>query len=193
MWNREKSLRHEAMVAKSVLDDNSHWLKLRQSYSISFNLSNVGEIFWGEIRKNRIQVKKRKRQFLCCARLLRKAGAWNREVSRPNRATTAKKRTKRRDARARAFFQFCLPSNLVLRVLSNPPYGAREGGQERTVGTRLFTFAGVMVTWRHTSLYCTHFRHSINRYLQEQESFIVCPLSIQHSKIHHSTTQHSVI
>ena len=75
MWNREKSLRHEAMVAKSVLDDNSHWLKLRRSYSISFNLSNVGEIFWGEIRKNRIQVRKRKRQFLRCARLLRKAGA----------------------------------------------------------------------------------------------------------------------
>ena len=42
------------MVAK-FLDDNkpktykanSHCFKLRRSYSISFNLSNDGEIFWG--------------------------------------------------------------------------------------------------------------------------------------------------
>jgi len=51
----EKSLRHVAMVVK-FLDDNkpktslkvnSHWFKIHQSYSISFNLSNVSDIFWG--------------------------------------------------------------------------------------------------------------------------------------------------
>ena len=41
-----KLLRHVAMVLKTV---NSHCFKLRRSYSISFNLSNVGEI-----RKDRI-------------------------------------------------------------------------------------------------------------------------------------------
>ena len=43
----EKSFRHVAMVAK-FLDDNKskrHCFKLHRSYLISFNLSNVGEIF----------------------------------------------------------------------------------------------------------------------------------------------------
>ena len=33
---------------------NSHCLKLHRSYSISFNLSNVGDIFWWWIRKDHI-------------------------------------------------------------------------------------------------------------------------------------------
>ena len=33
---------------------NSHCLKLHRSYSISFNLSNVGDIFWWWIRKDLI-------------------------------------------------------------------------------------------------------------------------------------------
>ena len=65
MNRQEKLLRHVAMVAK-FLDDNKpkihlkseFALKLHRSYSISFNLSNVGEIF-----------------CLCCVHLLRKAGA----------------------------------------------------------------------------------------------------------------------
>ena len=52
--NREKSLRHVAMVAK-FLDDNkpkrhlksdSHCFKLHRCYLNSFCFSNVGEIFW---------------------------------------------------------------------------------------------------------------------------------------------------
>ena len=52
----EKSLRHVAIAAK-FLDENklrtslnslnSHCFKRHCSYSVSFNLSNVGEIFWG--------------------------------------------------------------------------------------------------------------------------------------------------
>ena len=58
----EKSLSHVLMVAK-FLDANKPKIhlnrefalfKLNQTYSISFNLSNVGEIFWGWIRKDRI-------------------------------------------------------------------------------------------------------------------------------------------
>ena len=33
---------------------NSHSFKIHRSYSISFELSNVGEIFWGLVRKDRI-------------------------------------------------------------------------------------------------------------------------------------------
>ena len=50
----KKSLCHVAMVAK-FLDDNkpkmslkkSHSFKLQQPCSVSFDLSNVGDIFWG--------------------------------------------------------------------------------------------------------------------------------------------------
>ena len=58
MANREeKSLRHVAIVAK-FLDDNklikslkvySHYFKPYRSYSISFNLANLGEIFFGTV------------------------------------------------------------------------------------------------------------------------------------------------
>ena len=54
----EKSLRHVSMVAK-FLDDKkpkkslknvySHYFKLHLSYSVSFNLANPGEIFFGTI------------------------------------------------------------------------------------------------------------------------------------------------
>ena len=42
-----------------TLKVNSHCFILHRSYSISFNLSNVGEIFWSCIRK----LRKRKRKF----------------------------------------------------------------------------------------------------------------------------------
>ena len=50
-------LRHVAIVAK-FLDDNKplsdlkvylHYFKLHRSYSISFNLANLGEIFFGTV------------------------------------------------------------------------------------------------------------------------------------------------
>ena len=43
----KKSLRHIAMVAKFFKKENSHRFKLLRCYSVSFNLSNVGEIFCG--------------------------------------------------------------------------------------------------------------------------------------------------
>ena len=73
-----KSFRYVAMVAKYLDDDkqnvthkiDSNCFKLHRSYSISFNLSNVGEIFWVESERE----KKGKRTFLCCAHLLYRAG-----------------------------------------------------------------------------------------------------------------------
>ena len=52
----EKSFSHIAMVVKFPDDNklktslkkvNLHCFKLHRSYTVSFNLSNVGEIFWG--------------------------------------------------------------------------------------------------------------------------------------------------
>ena len=126
--------------------------------------------------------RKRKRQFLRCARLLRKAGAWNREVSRRSRATTAKRRTKQRDARAQllfcwykpmAFFHFSLPS--LASLLKLP--------------IQKFCYHGNVTS----HLYCTHFRHPINERSRKSD---ICRsksrLSIQHSNIQHSTPQHGV-
>ena len=78
-----------------------------RSYLILFTLSNVGEIFWVEPKRTVRKFRKRKTKLLCCAHLLHKAG----EVSRRSRATTAKKCTKKRDARAKMFF-CCSPSPL---------------------------------------------------------------------------------
>ena len=58
---------------------NSHCFKLHRSYSISFNLSNVGGIFWVKSKRTVSKFRKRKRNFLCCAHLLHKAGPWNRK------------------------------------------------------------------------------------------------------------------
>ena len=69
-----------AMVAE-VLDDNkpikslesllAFSFKLHRSYSVSFSLANLGEVFFGTVSKFR----KRKQQFLCCVHLLHKAGS----------------------------------------------------------------------------------------------------------------------
>ena len=46
--NREKSSRHVAMVAKFLVV-YSNYFKLHRSYSISFKLANLGEIFSGTV------------------------------------------------------------------------------------------------------------------------------------------------
>ena len=107
LCREEKSLRHVAMVETflddnkpklHLLNENSHCFKLHRSYSLSFNLSNVGEIFWIESER------KRKRNFLCCVHLLRKAGSVKLEVSCRSRAMMAIKCAKKRHARAQLLF-----------------------------------------------------------------------------------------
>ena len=107
LYREEKSLRHVAMV-ETFLDDNkpklplfnqnSHCFKLHRSYSLSFNLSNVGEIFWIESER------KRKRNFLCRVHLLRKAGSVKLEVSCRSRAMMAVKCAKKRHALEQLLF-----------------------------------------------------------------------------------------
>ena len=69
------------MVAKFLNDNkpkihllqkvNSQCFKLHRSYSISFNLSNLGKIFWTESERTISELRKRKRNFLCYVHLLR--------------------------------------------------------------------------------------------------------------------------
>ena len=109
LYREEKSLHHVAMVETflddnkpklHLLNENSHCFKLHRSYSLSFNLSNVGEIFWIQSERKR----KRKRNFLCCVHLLRKAGSVKLEVSCRSRAMMAIKCAKKRHALAQLLF-----------------------------------------------------------------------------------------
>ena len=100
---------------------DSHCFKLHRSYLISFNLSNVGEIFWVKSDRTVSKFRKRKRKFLCRAHPLDKAGEWNWEVPWCSRVTTAKKCTKKCDTQAKLFFcqsksvnqKFCYHSNVT--------------------------------------------------------------------------------
>ena len=69
----EKSFCHVTMVAK-FLDDNKlshlkaylHYFKLHQSYLISFNLANLGEIFFGTVSIVIWVLKKKATIFVLC-------------------------------------------------------------------------------------------------------------------------------
>ena len=83
---------------------NSHCFKIHRKYSISVNLSIVGEIFWSLFRENRIYVSKtEKENFVLCS-FTPKSGRRKLEISCRSRATTAKKCTETRDARAKLIF-----------------------------------------------------------------------------------------
>ena len=101
----EKSWRHVSTVAK-FLDDNKpkREIALFQTSSILFNF-----IYFVKCWRNFLGLNPKGSYLL---HLLHKAGEWNWEVSCRGRATTAKKGTKRRDARAKAiaFLSFSLPS-----------------------------------------------------------------------------------
>ena len=102
-----------------------NFIDLRQK--ISFNLSNVGKIFWVECERTIFKFGTKK--FLSCASLLHKVGKWNYEVS-SIRATMAKKCTKTRNAQAKLFFcpskpiaivviqKFCSHGNVTSRFSS---------------------------------------------------------------------------
>ena len=88
-YGEEKSLRHVAMVPK-CLDDNKPKINskskfaLFQTSSILFNsvhlMCQMLAKFSGFNPKGPyLSLKKLKRNFFCCADLLRKAGAWNRK------------------------------------------------------------------------------------------------------------------
>ena len=82
---------------------NSRGFKLYRAYSISFNSSNVdffcsGVEFW----KTASKFRKRERKSSSCVHVLHKT--WHQVFSRRSRAVTAKKCTKKPDARAELLF-----------------------------------------------------------------------------------------
>ena len=119
---------------------NSHCFNLIQFHWICQILAKFSGV---KSERTVSKFRKRKRKFLRCDQLLRKAGAWNEQVSRRSHATTAKKRTKKRDARAECKAIF-FSSSLYRR-------------QRRFLSSLLFwsrNFAATVI-WRHTSrLYC---------------------------------------
>ena len=125
------------MVAK-FLDDNkaktslkkwiprtvSNFIDLIQFLFIFKILAKLSGI---ESQRTISEFRKRKRKSLCCVHQLHKASAWNKDVSSRRPATTAKKCTKKRDARAKllfcsykpiVFLPFSLPSSSLLLKLS---------------------------------------------------------------------------
>ena len=123
---------------------NSPCFKLRRFYSISVNLSNIGDIISGvESERTGSKFTKRKRKFLCCVHLLYKVGAWNYEVSCRRRATTARKCTKKREARAKLLFCQFKPIAFCR---------SRCCRHRRCLSSLLSKHFATMVTWRNTSL-----------------------------------------
>ena len=160
LYREEKSLHHVAMVETflddnkpklHLLNENSHCFKLHRSYSLSFNLSNVGEIFWIESER------KRKRNFLCCVHLLRKAGSVKLEVSCRSSAMMAIKCAKKRHALAQLLF-----TNINLL-----PFCRSRRLRRRCWLSSLLLWSkhfSTMVTWRHTSpLYWQHWINVFGR------------------------------
>ena len=95
-----------------VIHMKSRCFKLYRAYSIPFNSSNLGNFFWGSILKDCIKVQKEKKKVVAfCSR----PGA-KREIRYfhqcRSRGVTAKKCTKKRDAREKLCF-----ANLNLLLL----------------------------------------------------------------------------
>ena len=88
---------------------DSHCFKLHRSYLTSFNLSNVGEIFWVESER-----KKKKKIFVLCPPCSTERASEIRKFSCRSLATRAKKYTKKRDARAKLFCYKTKPTAFLL-------------------------------------------------------------------------------
>ena len=136
-------LRHVAMVAK-FLDDNKPKIHLRSKfalhrcYSMSFNLSHVGEIFCTESERTVSEFRKDKETFCFVFTYSVK------RVSCRSRATMAKKCAKKRDTRAKLLFYFY---KLIVFCRS------RCRRRRCCLSTLLLWFKkfATMVTWRYTS------------------------------------------
>ena len=142
IWGLQRSLffpsffscRERPLLAEKSIERREHHFKrefaLFQTSMILFSSIEFVCCWRNFLRLNPkepyLSLEKEKEKFLRCAHLLRKAGAWDLEVSCRSRATTAKKRAKKRGACAQllfcwykpiAFFPFSLPSPVSLRSL----------------------------------------------------------------------------
>ena len=117
------------MVAKFLADNKpktslKKWIRSVSNFDDLINFHSICQMLakLSGVKSERTvsKFRKRKREFLHCVRLLRIAGAWNREVSRRSPAMTAKKRTKKRDARAQLLFCWCKSVAFFLFSLPSP-------------------------------------------------------------------------
>ena len=97
---------------------NSRWLKLYRAYSISFNSSNVGKFLWSWILKDCIKVQGNKKN--CCFVFPASTKREIRHFHVVVVATTAKKCTKKRDARAKLFLCQSKPIAFLPSSLTSP-------------------------------------------------------------------------
>ena len=98
-WSNSKGDGYENVTWKV----NSRCFKVYRTYSISFSSSNVGKLFWNWVLEGLNQSSGKEKESLCLVSTsAKKRENW--EVWRYSRAVTAKKCTKKRDARAKLFF-----------------------------------------------------------------------------------------
>ena len=142
-----KSLRHVAMVAQQT--DRRHLksefaLFKTSSILLSFNQFIKCWLHFLGLNPRGLYLSLEKEKKLFCVHLLYKASAWNWEVSRSSRATTAKECTIKGDARAKLLFCYL---NLLL-------FGSSRCRHRRLCLNFLLLWSknfATMVTWRHNS------------------------------------------
>ena len=133
------------MITNRTFTQNasSHCFKLNRSYSVSLNLSNVGEIFWVESQRTVFKFRKRKLTLLCWVYLL-PAIKQAREIRKFH---VAAEQWRLRNVQ-----------KSVLHVQSCWFNCSRCRCSRRSLFISLFLWStnfATMVTWRHTSsLYC---------------------------------------
>ena len=122
---------------------NSHCLRL-PSILLSFNQYIKCWLHFLGLNPRGLYLSLEKEKKLFCVHLLYKARAWNWEVSRRSRATTAKECTITGDARAKLLFCYL---NLLL-------FGSSRCRHRRLCLNFLLLWSkncATMVTWRHNS------------------------------------------
>ena len=120
---------------------DSHCFKLGRSNFISFNLSNVGEIFLVESERTVCKFRKRKRKFLCCAHLLHTKGGRVKLGSFMSQLCSGWEMYKKDWSTCKVFF--CQSKPIVFFAVYR-----RSCKNSLLLWSRNFA---TMVTWHHTS------------------------------------------
>ena len=120
----------------------SRRFKLHRSYSISFNLSKVGEIFWVESEKTVSKFRKKENETFCV--VFTNCTKWARETRKFHVAVM------QRWLKNVMHVQSCRFANINLRIFCRSRYRRRF----RCLSSVLLwsKHFATMVTWRHTSL-----------------------------------------
>ena len=138
-------------LRKFTQNVSSHCFKLNRSYSVSFNLSNVGEIFWVESQRTVFKFRKRKLTLLCWVYQLPAI----KQALEIRKFHVAVEQWRLRNVQKSVLHvQSCCFDNinLLLSNCSRCPCSCRSRFNSLLLWSTNFA---TMVTWRHTSsLYC---------------------------------------